>query len=60
MCAPRCVQVTLPTAVASGDEFVLRTVTIATPTEHILEGIYYDYTPKDCPRTMITQVRAVA
>jgi hypothetical protein len=33
----------------------VRTVSVATPTEHILEGLYYDYTPEGKPRTIITQ-----
>lgn len=41
--------------IAEGDEFVLKTVTIAKPTENILEGLYFDYTPEGCPKTIITQ-----
>lgn len=41
--------------IATGQEFVVRTVSVATPTDHILEGIYYDFTPAGSPRTMITQ-----
>ena len=41
--------------VKAGAQFVLRIVTIAQPTAHILEGLYYDYTPAGCPRTIITQ-----
>ncbi|DBA03875.1 TPA: hypothetical protein N0F65_004565 [Lagenidium giganteum] len=37
------------------EEFVIRTVSIATPTENILEGLYFDYTPEGAPRTIITQ-----
>lgn len=29
-----------------GEQIVIKTGTIATPTAHILEGLYYDYTPK--------------
>ncbi|RHY20933.1 hypothetical protein DYB25_000731 [Aphanomyces astaci] len=47
--------ITLDTPVQSGDEFVVRTVSIARPTENILEGLYYDYTPEGAPRTIITQ-----
>ncbi|CAK4630663.1 unnamed protein product [Aphanomyces euteiches] len=47
--------ITLDTPVQSGDEFVIRTVSIARPTENILEGLYYDYTPEGAPRTIITQ-----
>lgn len=41
--------------IQSGEEFVIRTVSIATPTENILEGLYYDYTPEGAPKTIITQ-----
>ncbi|TMW57325.1 hypothetical protein Poli38472_003250 [Pythium oligandrum] len=41
--------------VTTGQEFVIRTVSVATPTENILEGLYFDYTPKGAPRTIITQ-----
>ncbi|KAF0690930.1 Aste57867_17736 [Aphanomyces stellatus] len=47
--------ITLDKPVQSGDEFVIRTVSIARPTENILEGLYYDYTPEGAPRTIITQ-----
>ena len=36
--------ITLPDAVQQGTQFVIRTVSIATPTAHILEGLYYDWT----------------
>ena len=48
----------LPHPVPMGEEFTLRTVSVAHPTENILEGIYFDYTPDGAPRTMITQVNA--
>ncbi|KAL4108621.1 hypothetical protein PRIC1_000334 [Phytophthora ramorum] len=41
--------------VQAGEEFVLRTVSVATPTENILEGLYFDYTPEGAPKTIITQ-----
>ncbi|KAG4241863.1 hypothetical protein PC116_g10203 [Phytophthora cactorum] len=41
--------------VQSGEEFVIRTVSVATPTENILEGLYFDYTPEGAPKTVITQ-----
>ncbi|KAF1336727.1 Membrane alanine aminopeptidase, partial [Globisporangium splendens] len=41
--------------IQTGAEFVIRTVSIATPTENILEGLYYDYTPEGAPKTIITQ-----
>ncbi|TYZ66967.1 hypothetical protein PybrP1_001777 [[Pythium] brassicae (nom. inval.)] len=47
--------VQLAQPVQSGEEFVLRTVSVATPTENILEGLYYDYTPEGAPKTIITQ-----
>ncbi|KAG3052665.1 hypothetical protein PC121_g17185, partial [Phytophthora cactorum] len=40
--------------VQSGEEFVIRTVSVATPTENILEGLYFDYTPEGAPKTVIT------
>lgn len=42
-------------AMQPNSEFAIRLVTVARPTDHILEGIYYDYTPAGKPRTMITQ-----
>lgn len=48
-------QVKLPQSINKGDQFILRTRTICHPTAHILEGIYFDYTPEGCPKTMITQ-----
>ncbi len=36
--------ITLPAGVASGEQFVIQTVSVATPTAHILEGLYYDWT----------------
>ncbi|RLN50615.1 hypothetical protein BBJ29_010001, partial [Phytophthora kernoviae] len=47
--------VKLKEPVQSGEEFVLRTVSAATPTENILEGLYFDYTPEGAPKTIITQ-----
>ncbi|KAG1691489.1 hypothetical protein DVH05_026976 [Phytophthora capsici] len=41
--------------VQTGEEFVIRTVSVATPTENILEGLYFDYTPEGAPKTIITQ-----
>ncbi|CAI5727970.1 unnamed protein product [Peronospora effusa] len=41
--------------VQSGEEFVIRTVSVAVPTENILEGLYFDYTPEGAPKTIITQ-----
>ena len=48
-------EVQLDEPIQPGQQFVIRLVTIAVPTAHILEGLYYDYTPSGCPRTMITQ-----
>ena len=48
-------EVQLDEPVQAGQQFVVRLTTIATPTAHILEGLYYDYTPSSCPRTIITQ-----
>ncbi len=47
---------TLPgSGLAAGSEFVLRTRSVATPTDNTLEGLYFDYTPAGAPRTIITQ-----
>ena len=48
--------VTLAEPLQEGQQLVLRTVSVAKPTAHILEGLYYDYTPKDQPKTIITLV----
>lgn len=45
----------LPDGIQPNQQFVVRLITIAKPTAHILEGLYYDYTPSCCPRTIITQ-----
>ena len=47
--------VELDEAVQAGAQFVLRIVSIATPTDNVLEGLYYDFTEPGCPRTIITQ-----
>ncbi|KAL3668363.1 hypothetical protein V7S43_006453 [Phytophthora oleae] len=47
--------VKLSKPVQTGEEFVIRTVSVATPTENILEGLYFDYTPEGAPKTIITQ-----
>ena len=36
-------------------EFVIKTKTTCKPTKNVLEGIYYDESPKGCPPTQITQ-----
>lgn len=41
--------------VKKGDEFSIKTKTICRPTKHVLEGLYYDETPKGCPCQQITQ-----
>jgi aminopeptidase N len=51
----RKVIITMAHAVKRGQQFVLRTDSICEPDEKTLEGIYYDFTPKGAPRTMITQ-----
>lgn len=43
------------TPIQKEEEFVLKFHTIATPSENILEGLYYDYTPTGAPKTIITQ-----
>lgn len=41
--------------VEEGTELVISTKTICRPTNNILEGLYYDETPKGCPCQQITQ-----
>lgn len=41
--------------VEKGTVFTIHTQTTCKPTNNILEGIYYDETPKGCPCTQITQ-----
>ncbi|MBL4694002.1 M1 family metallopeptidase [Candidatus Gracilibacteria bacterium] len=41
--------------VKKGAEFSIKTKSICRPTRNILEGIYYDETPKGCPCQQITQ-----
>jgi aminopeptidase N len=48
--------VALPEPIQKGQQFTLRTVSVAKPTAHILEGLYYDWTPEGAPKTIITQV----
>lgn len=48
-------KITFPTPIVPNQQFVLQTETIATPTAHILEGLYFDYTPSAQPQTIITQ-----
>lgn len=52
--AAHYLNVTLPTPLQKGEQLVLRTVSVAKPTAHILEGFYYDYTPQGQPKTIIT------
>ena len=40
---------------AAGSEFRIAAKTICRPTDNILEGLYYDITPKGLPRTIISQ-----
>ena len=40
---------------AAGVEFKIAAKTVCRPTDNILEGLYYDITPEDCPRTIISQ-----
>jgi aminopeptidase N len=51
----RFLLVRLPFELKKGEEIVIKTVSTCKPTDNILEGIYYDYTPKGAPQTMITQ-----
>nr|CCA16421.1 metalloprotease family M01 putative [Albugo laibachii Nc14] len=43
------------TPIQKEEEFVLKFHTVVTPSENILEGLYYDYTPAGAPKTIITQ-----
>lgn len=43
------------TTLKAGIEYSVTTKTICRPTSNILEGLYYDETPKGCPCTQITQ-----
>jgi len=47
--------ITLAEPLKQGEQIVIRTVSVATPTAHILEGLYYDWTPAGAPRTIISQ-----
>src|SRR3989338_6414777 len=44
-----------PEKLRLGRVFTIRTKTLCCPTANILEGLYYDETPKGKPKTMITQ-----
>lgn len=41
--------------VRKGKELTIKTKTICRPTNNVLEGLYYDETPKCCPPQQITQ-----
>ena len=41
--------------IPAGIELILKTKTTCRPTKNILEGLYYDETPPNCPPTQITQ-----
>ncbi len=47
--------VKLPKKTAAGERFFIRTSTVCTPTDHILEGIYKDTTPPGAPQQYISQ-----
>lgn len=47
--------VTLPSPVATGHRFFVRTVTRCVPSDHILEGIYKDTTPPGAPQQFMSQ-----
>lgn len=49
------VTVTLDTPVKAGDQFTVQSRNTVYPNNSVLEGIYFDYTPTNCPQTMITQ-----
>lgn len=48
-------QIKFKKALKTGESINLLTHAICKPTKNILEGLYYDETPKDAPPTMITQ-----
>lgn len=41
--------------IEDGVKVLVKTRTICRPTDNILEGLYYDETPSNCPRQQITQ-----
>ncbi len=45
----------LPREVNAGETFFIRTRTSCVPSEHILEGIYRDVTPKGAPQQYVSQ-----
>ena len=47
--------VTLPRRVRTGEKFLVRTLTVCVPSDHILEGIYKDTTPPGAPQQYISQ-----
>ncbi|MCE9613393.1 MAG: DUF3458 domain-containing protein [Lentisphaerae bacterium] len=47
--------VTLPQPVAAGSRFTVRVAATCVPTEHILEGIYMDTAPPNCPPQYMSQ-----
>ncbi len=48
-------QVELLKQKTKGDVFTIYTKTVTRPTKNVLEGLYYDETPKTAPPTQITQ-----
>jgi aminopeptidase N len=51
----RTLVVELGRAVQPGEEVVVRTESTCQPDDKTLEGVYFDYTPKGAPQTLITQ-----
>lgn len=49
------IHITFSKTFKQGDKFTITTKTTCYPKSNILEGIYYDETPKGCPCQMITQ-----
>jgi len=47
--------ITFGDEIPSDTEFVIRSETICYPSHTLLEGLYYDETPRDAPPTQITQ-----
>jgi aminopeptidase N len=48
-------RITFDKPIKKGETFIISSDHIVRPTKHILEGMYFDETPKGAPPTMITQ-----
>ncbi|MFA5108262.1 MAG: M1 family metallopeptidase [Candidatus Micrarchaeia archaeon] len=47
--------ITFSSKIKRGEEFILTSKTTCHPTNNILEGLYFDWTPKGAPQTIISQ-----